>query len=405
MINWLYTSTLDSSLLIGLVWLIRTPVRRWFGANIAYLLWAIPLLPVLMPLRFERPALFFEPEVSVGAISLEPASLQVFYLPGGIPFLELWLGGVVLCLMLQWLLQRRLHQVLHNGSQAFPILDDAIHRLITDNRMDSTRIRTSAFVTNPCLFGLRKPDIYLPENFAVYFSPQEQFWILKHELTHLRRGDLWVQAVGELLRAVYWFNPIVHLALRSLREDQEMACDQATLAGCDDTDHFTYGKTLLRSSVPTLIPSVLTFFTTTKERFTMLRNRHFSKLNTLAGLTLCTLLGAFALTSAPESIAQSDLRPAFADVYDANLPRRFAGVIVRVDYGQHFTLLHVDATDDSGVVQWVVEGASWQEMHDAGLDSNALYPGRQVTVTGYQSKDQSCDPKCRLNGRDLSLED
>jgi hypothetical protein len=160
----------------------------------------------------------------------------------------------------------------------------------------------------------------------------------------------------------------------------------------------------LRSTVPAPIPSVPTFFTTTKERFNMLRNRRYSKLNAFTGLGLCALLGVFALTTAPESIAQSDLRPKFADIYDANQPHRFAGVIVWVDYGEHFTLLHVDVKDDKGVVQWVVEGGSWQDMHKAGLDSNALHPGRRVTVTGYQSKDRSCDPKCRLNGRDLSFE-
>ncbi|MEX0619479.1 MAG: DUF6152 family protein [Pseudohongiellaceae bacterium] len=409
MINWLYTSTLDLSILIGVVLLIRTPIRRLFGAHIAYLLWAIPFLSVLIPLRLERPAFPVEPGVPGIDVSLlstgGPAGAEVYYLPGGLPVAEIWLSGLALCFSVQCLLQWRLHRTLKQGSQEIRFSDIRIQQLIAGSRLDKTQIRTSAIVENPCICGLVKPVIYLPENFATAYTNEEQFWVLKHELTHFRRGDLWFQSLGELLRALYWFNPVVHIALRSFREDQEMACDQSTLRGCDDNDRYLYGKVLLRSAVPALVPSVLTFFTTTKERFNMLNNHRYSRLNTTTGLMLCAVLGTFALTTAPKSIAQSELRPQFDEVYDANLPRRFTGEIVRVDYGENFTLLHVNAATDSRTVQWIVESGSWRVMHDAGLDSNALYPGRLVTVTGYQSKDQACDPKCRLNGRDLTFAD
>lgn len=405
MINWLYTSTLDLSLLVGLVLLIRTPVRRLFGAHIAYLLWVIPFLSVLIPVRFERPNLMAVPEMPDGLLQPVVPDGQVYYLPEGVPLLEIWLVGMILCLALQVILQKSVYRAFETGARPVAVENGNIRQLIADHRLDEERIRTSASVFGPCLFGLFKPVIYLPGDFANQYSPDEQFWILKHELTHLRRRDLWTQAIAELFRAIYWFNPIVHLALRSFRDDQEMACDHDTLADCDEADRFAYGHTLLRTATTTLVPSVLTFFTTPKERFNMLRHHRDSKLNTFIGLALCGLLGTFAVTKAPDAIAQSEVRPEFEEVYDANFPRRFIGVIVRVDYSENFTLLHVNTDSDSGVVQWIVEGGSWQEMHDAGLDSNALFPGRQVTVTGYQSKDQSCDPKCKLNGRDLSFVD
>ena len=136
----------------------------------------------------------------------------------------------------------------------------------------------------------------------------------------------------------------------------------------------------------------------------MLKKHNSSKFNSIAGIALCALIGVFALSAAPVSIAQSDQRPAFDDVYDANQPKQFSGTIIRVDYGLHYMLLHIDSENTDGTVtQWVVEGGSYEEMHAAGLDSNTLFPGRFVTVSGYQSKDLTCAPKCKLNGRDITL--
>src|SRR5690606_22478189 len=47
---------------------------------------------------------------------------------------------------------------------------------------------------------------------------------------HLARGDTRANLVAVVLRCLYWFNPIVHLADRSFRLDQELACDAAVIA-------------------------------------------------------------------------------------------------------------------------------------------------------------------------------
>ena len=40
--------------------------------------------------------------------------------------------------------------------------------------------------------------------------------VLSHELAHIRRGDWIVQLSAELLRAIYWFNPLLWVACRRL---------------------------------------------------------------------------------------------------------------------------------------------------------------------------------------------
>ena len=53
---------------------------------------------------------------------------------------------------------------------------------------------------------------------------------LLHELTHKKRGDHYMTLLRNILRAVYWFDPVVHFAFSELRSDMESACDSDVLA-------------------------------------------------------------------------------------------------------------------------------------------------------------------------------
>jgi BlaR1 peptidase M56/carboxypeptidase family protein/TonB-like protein len=53
--------------------------------------------------------------------------------------------------------------------------------------------------------------------------------VLSHELAHIRRGDWIVQMSAELLRGVYWFNPLLWIVCRRLRLESEHACDDEVM--------------------------------------------------------------------------------------------------------------------------------------------------------------------------------
>jgi BlaR1 peptidase M56 len=166
----------------------------------------------------------------------------------------------------------------------------------------------SYFVTDapgtPFVTGLTRPLVYLPTDFFERFSIEEQRWVVQHELTHALRGDLWVQSLWEVLRSVFWFNPIVHLAANAMRDDQELACDQAVLSGRSNQDRYSYGRALLVGAGAYLFPSLLNFFGNPKERITMIRNHRASLRRDVVGFGLCALVGVFALTKAPVSVAE-----------------------------------------------------------------------------------------------------
>lgn len=77
-------------------------------------------------------------------------------------------------------------------------------------------------------WGLIRPTIVLPEAARAWTDDRLRI-VLCHELAHVHRGDWGTQLAAELLRALYWFNPLAWIACRRLRLDSEHACDDAVL--------------------------------------------------------------------------------------------------------------------------------------------------------------------------------
>jgi beta-lactamase regulating signal transducer with metallopeptidase domain len=91
-------------------------------------------------------------------------------------------------------------------------------------------LRAQHSVGCPALIGVLRPKVILPADFRLRYTRLERLLVLAHERTHLRRGDATWNALVALLRCLFWFNPLIHVAARYFRFDQELACDAAVLA-------------------------------------------------------------------------------------------------------------------------------------------------------------------------------
>ena len=97
---------------------------------------------------------------------------------------------------------------------------------------------------------------------------------------------------------------------------------------------------------------------------------------------------------------------AFSSEFDANLPFEVEGTIVRVEWINPHSWVHVDVkNEDDSIVPWMMEGGTPNTLLRAGLTRTLLLPGTAVIVRGYQSKDPDCEPKCRGSGRDITFAD
>ena len=96
-------------------------------------------------------------------------------------------------------------------------------------------------------WGFARPKVILPAA-ADGWTEERARVVLSHELAHIRRGDWIVQVSAEVLRAFYWFNPLLWVACRRLRLESEHACDDEVMSrGVDGPDYATHLIELARS--------------------------------------------------------------------------------------------------------------------------------------------------------------
>ncbi|WP_445359677.1 M56 family metallopeptidase [Microbulbifer sp. ANSA005] len=132
----------------------------------------------------------------------------------------------------------------------------------------------------PFVTGLSKPAAYLPDDFYSRYNKIQQRCILAHELSQIERKDLWVQLVYEIVRAVFWFNPLIHMAAPIIREDQELACDHRTLKNSSNNERLEYVRASTKRLYANILPSTMAFLLNQKERFIMLEKHHSSTVKT-----------------------------------------------------------------------------------------------------------------------------
>jgi hypothetical protein len=102
----------------------------------------------------------------------------------------------------------------------------------------------------------------------------------------------------------------------------------------------------------------------------------------------------------------ADAHHAFSAEFDANLPIAVRGPIVRVEWINPHSWIHLKHTNEDGSDQvWMVEGGTPNTLLRRGITRDSLQIGTEIVVTGYQSKDRICNPACRGNGRDITFPD
>ena len=79
---------------------------------------------------------------------------------------------------------------------------------------------------SPAICGGLSPTLLLPQFLAESASASALRGILLHELVHLRRRDLWLNALQLLTQALWWWNPVVWLTNARIRALREFAVDQ-----------------------------------------------------------------------------------------------------------------------------------------------------------------------------------
>jgi beta-lactamase regulating signal transducer with metallopeptidase domain/WD40 repeat protein len=99
-------------------------------------------------------------------------------------------------------------------------------------------------VAAPTVLGLLRPMILLPAAIATGLPPDDFAAILRHELAHIRRYDLWMNLVQRVVESLLFFHPVVWLISRRLSTEREVCCDDLVVSS--GYEPMRYAGALLR---------------------------------------------------------------------------------------------------------------------------------------------------------------
>lgn len=261
----LFSAVLAMSLTGSGLWLIlrlarpltgRLCTARWEkGTRMAVL--AAYLCPVGLLLR---------PLLSPAPVLTVPAALSPYGSPASLPpmwaltaqdakpgprfpvaavLAGVWLAGALIMIFVLAARQRRFLRRLRRT--ALPVEDEAVLDLLASlcAALRLSRVPplyTSERIRTPLGAGLLKPALYLPET---ELEPGELAFILRHELVHLKRRDLWFKWLALAALALHWFDPLAWRFVRECGHLCETACDEAVIADLDQGGRRHYGCAIL----------------------------------------------------------------------------------------------------------------------------------------------------------------
>lgn len=94
---------------------------------------------------------------------------------------------------------------------------------------------------------------------------------------------------------------------------------------------------------------------------------------------------------------------AFGGEFDPYRPVLLKGKVVRVEWVNPHTWIHVEVVKpDGSKEEWMVEGGSPNSLLRRGVTRDSLPVGTEVVVDGYQARDHTL---LRANGRNITLTD
>lgn len=116
---------------------------------------------------------------------------------------------------------------------------------------DATKWEENVYISNkirsPAVYGILKPKIILPTS----YKESELNYILLHERAHIKRKDNFICLFTFIVVGVHWFNPLAWLMLKLLYSDIELACDEAVLSRCSESERKEYARALLSTAEKT----------------------------------------------------------------------------------------------------------------------------------------------------------
>lgn len=187
---------------------------------------------------------------------------------------------------------------------------------LDDNKLNLISIKNniSIILTDkvkaPMLFGVINPKILIPNNIYLRISDEELKFIIAHELVHYKRRDTLIALIIWVVKSIYWFNPIIIIAMNSMKRYCEISCDAEVIKDLSLLERVQYGNTIINTvkylnSPKNYVAStgIVNNKKEIKERIErMSKNKKISLVSVIGSIVIVILLAMIGLTSKINSV-------------------------------------------------------------------------------------------------------
>jgi len=256
--------SLSMSVVIFLLLIISPFLNKRYSARWRYFVWLMIALRLVIPVKMEwhqapvtisvpnQTVVFRQEGVPVAILDssyIEQgriSSVSAGYVPM-IPLKELlaviWAAGAI-----SFFLYHIIHYIIFK--RRIEPYCSRVHIEIFDTVLSNMKVQIKpqlllcSKIASPMLIGFFKPTILLP---SINYSDNELSVVLKHELIHYKRGDVWYKLLLVVANSVHWFNPFVYLMVKAANRDLEYSCDDAVVKNSDINFRKEYSLAILKT--------------------------------------------------------------------------------------------------------------------------------------------------------------
>ncbi len=318
-------ASIMASIMAFIILLVNQVFRKYTTAKFRYYVWVIILIRLALPINFETSIgvsfknmersvvqevqLQNKYEVKPIAEAVSVPLAETVQVEAKAPITPLWVLTFI------WLVGIAVYFFTQTFSRMVFVRKLSKEKMLWDSRTSELFLKvkremgieknipllTHQKITSPSLFSWLAPKLILPRDMSESLTDDELIFIFRHELIHYKRKDLMVFSVLNILRALYWFNPLVWYVFKKIEESCEEACDTEVLKMLAVPQYKDYGIALLKviSKTPRRNFAVASLnagknYEETKRRITMISNFKNKKMNRVILVSLAIVLAVIA---------------------------------------------------------------------------------------------------------------
>ncbi len=250
--NFVLASTTNASIAGIFVFLTKKLASRILPHKFKVLLWSVFIVKMFFPIGPESKLSVFNSKYFYIGSNIQEVFLENINAPINTEIKTvsllpmLWLFGFIITSL--WLLLSNITLSLKLKTYSKPI-DERINNIFADcqkklNIKRKIRLVNQSVIEGTSLYGLLSPKVIITDKIK-HLTDREIEYIFYHELSHYKRKDILTNYLIALIQTIHWFNPIIHVFAKLIRQDIELATDEKTISLIGSGEKKAYGSVLI----------------------------------------------------------------------------------------------------------------------------------------------------------------